>query len=153
MAQWNDLSGNANHLFSSPFTPPLLATNAQGDPVVRFAATNRTTLYANPSGSLGIIGDMSLVALVNFATLDGGTNGEIVSKTGGGGLANIPAPYDYYIPATNNGAHLYRGTGTTYGQSTAANGPSTGTPHVLVAAEVGNTVSHFIDGAASGAAS
>jgi len=152
VTQWNDLSGNNNNLSSAPFTPPVLATNAQGDTVVRFSATDATILYANDSASLEVTGDMSIVALVNFATLDGGTNGEIISKTGlGGGHSNVPAPYDYYIPATNNGAHLYRGNGTIYGQSTAASAPSTGTPHVLVATEVGNTVSHFLDGAASGA--
>jgi hypothetical protein len=150
VAQWNDLSGNNNHLFSAPFTPPVLVTNAQGDPVVQFAATNRTTLYANDSGSLEIIGDMSIIALVNFATLDGGTNGEIVSKTGAPPHANVPASYDLYVVAPNNGGPLYRGDGASAGAFAATAAPSIGTPHVVVATETGNTVSRYLDGAACG---
>jgi hypothetical protein len=152
VTQWSDLSGLNNHLFGNynGFPEPLLATNAQGDSVVRFAATNRTTLFANPSTSLGIIGDMSIVALVNFATLDGGTNGEIVSKTGIGIHANVPAPFDFYVTAPNNGGKLYRGDGNTASQFTATTGPSIGTPHILVTTETGNTVSHFLDGVACG---
>ena len=55
---------------------------------------------------------MSIVAVVNFATLDGGTNGEIVSKTGAGSTRTIyPRLMTYYVVATNNGGHLYRGNG------------------------------------------
>jgi hypothetical protein len=152
VTQWSDMSGLGNDLFgdTNVFPVPLLATNAQGDPVVRFAATNRTTLFANPSSSLGIVGDMSIIAVVNFATLDGGTNGEIVSKTGIGSHANVPAPFDFYVTAPNNGGKLYRGDGNTASQSTATIGPSLGTPHVLVASETGNNVSHFLDGVACG---
>jgi hypothetical protein len=155
VTQWSDMSGLSNDLFGDPnfFPVPLLATNAQGDPVVRFAATNRTTLFANPSTSLGIVGDMSIIAVVNFATLDGGTNGEIVSKTGFATHANVPAPFDFYVTAPNNGGKLYRGDGATASQFTATTGPSIGTPHILMATETGNTVSHFLDGVACGTGS
>src|ERR1035441_6419952 len=150
VSQWNDLSGNANNLLGAPgtFPEPQLATNALGDTVIRFTGTNRTTMYANSSATLAIIRDISIVAVVNFASLDGGTNGDIVSKTGTS--ANIPQPYDYYVIDTNSGARLYRGNGTAYGQFTATKGPSLGTPHIVVVTETGNTVSHFLDGAASG---
>jgi hypothetical protein len=150
VVQWNDLSGNGNTLVSAPFTPPVLATNAQGDTVVSFTAANATTLYAADSSSLKIIGDISIVALVNFATLDGGTNGEIVSKTGGFPHANVPAPFDLYVVAPNNGGPLYRGDGVTAGAFAATAAPSIGTPHVVVATETGNTVSRYLDGAACG---
>ena len=93
---------------------------------------------------------MSIIAVVNFATLDGGTNGTIVSKTGSGaGHNNIGAPYDYYVIDTNS-TRFYRGNGTAFGQFTSTKGPSLGTPHILVATETGNTISHFLDGIARG---
>jgi hypothetical protein len=149
VVQWNDLSGNNNTLFSGPFTPPVLATNTQGDPVIHFEATNRTTLYANDAGSLQITGDISIVALMNFATLDGGTNGEVVSKTGAF-HPNVPASYDLYVVSPSNGGPLYRGDGTTAGAFAATASPSVGTPHVVVATETGNTVSRYLDGTACG---
>ena len=150
VSQWNDLSGNVNNLLGAPgtFPEPQLATNAQGDVVIRFTATNSTTLYANSSSTLAITGDMSIVAVVNFATLDGGTNGEIVSKIAATG--SIPQPYDYYVLSATSGAHLYRGNGSAYGQFTASSAPSLGTPHILAVTETGNRVSHFLDGAPSG---
>ena len=151
--QWNDLSGNGNNLSQSlgpPFEPQL-ATNGSGDPVIRFTATNETFMQAASTPSLAITGDMSIIAVVNFATLDGGTNGEIVSKTGASSK-NIAAPYDYYVIATNTGARFYRGNGSAFGQVTASQAPSLGTPHILTVTETGNTVSHFLDGAASGTA-
>jgi hypothetical protein len=150
VAQWNDLSGNNNHLFSAPFTPPVLATNAQGDTVVSFTAANATTLYALDAGSLQITGDMSIIALANFATLDGGTNGEIVSKTGAPPHANVPASFDLYVVSPSNGGPLYRGNGLAAGAFAATASPSIGTPHVVVATETGNTVSRYLDGAACG---
>ncbi|MGH7978196.1 MAG: hypothetical protein ACREE6_02390 [Limisphaerales bacterium] len=151
VGQWNDLSGNGNNLTSyGPPYDPLFTTNAAGDPVVRFTATNDTVMFtgASPAG-LGITGDMSILAVVNFATLDGGTNGEIAGKTG---VVNesIPAPYDYYVGGAD--ASLYRGNGVTYGQVTASTGPTPGVPHILAVTEAGNTVSHFLDGAAAGSA-
>jgi hypothetical protein len=149
--QWNDLSVNGNNLsqvLGPPFEPQL-ATNGSGDPVIRFTATNETFMQAASTPSLAITGDMSIIAVVNFATLDGGTNGEIVSKTGASSK-NIAAPYDYYVIATNTGARFYRGNGSAFGQVTASQAPSLGTPHILTVTETGNTVSHFLDGAASG---
>lgn len=147
--QWNDLSGNGNNLASYDGTSyePQLVTNAWGDPVIRFTGTNETLMFANPSPSLAITGDMSVIAVVNFATLAGGTNGEIIGKAGGANL-NIPAPYDYYVGSS--AASLYRGNGSSYGQVTAISGPSIGTPHILVVTETGNTVSHYLDGSSVG---
>ncbi len=152
VTQWNDLSPNGNNLsqaLGAPFEPQL-ATNAAGDPVIRFTATNETFMQAASTPSLAIVGDMSVIAVANFATLDGGTNGEIVSKTGAGAAANIPAPYDYYVISSSTGARFYRGNGSAFGQFTATQAPSVGMPHILVATESGNTVTHFLDGAVSG---
>jgi hypothetical protein len=150
--QWNDMSGNGNNLLQQNGPPyePQLATNAYGDTVIRFTGTNLTFMQASSTPSLAITNNISIIAVVNFATLAGGTNGEIVSKTGSGANANIPAPYDYYVAATNSGARLYRGNGTTYGQFTATTSPPVGTPHILAVTETGNTVSHFLDGLANG---
>lgn len=150
VTQWNDLSGNGNNLSQvlGPPYEPQLAINASGDPVIRFTATNETFMQAASSATLAITRNMSIIAVVNFATLDGGTNGTIVSKTTAAGT--IAQPYDCYVIDTNSGARFYRGNGSAYGQFTATKGPSVGTPHVLVVTESGNTVSHFLDGAASG---
>lgn len=146
--QWNDMSGNGNNLtqtLGAPFEPEL-ATNSYGDTVVRFNAANETFMEASSSPSLAITGNMSVIAVMNFATLDGGTNGEIVSKVSG----SIAAPYDYYVIDTNNGARLYRGNGSSYGQFTATNGPSLGVPHTLAVTTSGNNVTHFLDGQPNG---
>lgn len=150
--QWNDMSGNANNLTQTLGAPyePQLATNAYGDPVIRFTGSNLTFMEANPSSSLAITGDMSIIAVVNFAILGGGTNGEIVSKTGAGAAANIPAPYDYYVVDTNTADRLYRGNGSAYGQFTGTTSPSIGYPHILMVTETGNTVSHYLDGMPNG---
>jgi hypothetical protein len=158
--QWNDSSGSGNTLYgfdenAAPYDP-VFTTNTLGDPVVRFTAANATEMFAESTGSLKITATnnaaISIVAVVNFATLNGGTNGEIVSKTGNGPSTdlNIPAPYDYYVGAAD--ASLYRGNGgssgdgNSFGQFTAPTGPSVGVPHVLVVSEYGNAVKHFLDG-------
>jgi prepilin-type processing-associated H-X9-DG protein len=159
--QWNDLSGNANNLgniFGPPYEP-LLATNAYGDTVVRFTGTNGGVynfLTANDAASLRITGDMSVIAVMSFATLVGGTNGEIVSKTGTA-HANIAAPYDYYVAGTGYPV-LYRGNdngtvnGVNYGDYSATLNPATvGTPHIVVVSDTGNTVTHNLDNKAAGA--
>jgi len=157
--QWNDLSGNGNNLSGSSgiYSSPSLAADASGNPVVRFAGTNNAGFYmalvANPTASLGILGDISIVAVVNFATLAGGTNGEIISKTGLGGSyptkANYAAPYDYYENG-NPVALLYRGTGTNYGVFGATKSPSVGAPHILAVSQLANTVTHYLDGRPAG---
>ncbi|HWF18019.1 MAG TPA: LamG-like jellyroll fold domain-containing protein [Verrucomicrobiae bacterium] len=157
VTQWNDMSGNGNNLQDTTFfgfTDPLLTNSAGGDMVVHFAATNGTygsALYANDAASLRITGDMSVIAVVNFGTIAGGTNGEIISKTGQI-HPNVPAPYDYYVNGT--AALTYRGNGNTgtgnLGLFAATTGPSLGTPHIIAFSETGNTVNHFLDGKAAG---
>jgi hypothetical protein len=146
------MSGNNNNftqIYGAPFEPQL-ATNAYGDPVIRFTGANSTFMEANSSASLAITGDISILAVVNFAILGGGTNGEIVSKTGAGSKANIPAPYDYYVVDTNTGDRFYRGNGGAYGQVTGTTSPSVGVPHILMVTEAGNSVSHYLDGKPNG---
>jgi hypothetical protein len=147
--EWDDMSGNNNDFYElQPSTDPLFTINALGDPVIRFTATNDTQLAAL-SGNLGLTGDMSIIAVANFASLNGLTNGEIVGKIDSASNAK-PAPYDYYVQNATTGARLYRGNGSTYGQVTASSVPSIGTPHVLAVSETGSTVSHYLDGAADG---
>ncbi|MGH8022041.1 MAG: beta strand repeat-containing protein, partial [Limisphaerales bacterium] len=154
VSQWNDLSGNNNTLFTVSAIDPLLMTNADGSLAVRFRGTNDNEMDALTSSTLAITGDMSVIAAINFATLAGGTNGEIVSKTGSGAQANIPAPYDYSVGGAN--ASLLRGNGgssgngTSYGSFGASSGPSVGARHLLAFSESGNTVSHFVDGRSVG---
>jgi hypothetical protein len=149
--EWDDLSGNGNNL--SAIVAPQLATSASGDPVIRFTATNGTYMTAASSPSLGITGDMAIIAAVNFATLNGGTNGHIVSKAAGTAL-NIAAPYDYYFGTPNalvyrgNGGNL--GNGVSYGNSGATSGPPVGIPCVVAMSETGDIISHYVNGKAAG---
>lgn len=148
--QWNDQSGNGNNLvqgFGPPFEPQLAANPFNGEPVVRFAATNLTYLSAADAPSLEISGDMSIFAVMNFATLAGNTNGMIVSKTS----LSLPAPYDYYVRPAQ--VQLYRGNGSTYGFANSTNVPSTGVPHLLDVVMQGNTVSHRLDAGPGGVGS
>ncbi len=161
VGQWNDLSGNGNNImgfgFGSPSSEdPVLATNNYGDIVIRFNATNDSQMLAFDAPSLEIIGDMSVFAVMNFATLAGGTNGEIVSKTGNPSAnLSIAAPYDYYVGSTT-GEPLYRGNGgslgngISYGVYASTNGPTVGVPQIVGVTELGNTVSHFVDGNPAG---
>lgn len=154
---WNDLSGNNNTLYSGggPTIQPQLVTNASGDVVIRFNTNDLVTNYmASASGSptLGITGDMSIIAVVNPRVLNGRT-GHIVSKTGTANK-NIAAPYDYYLGTPT--AQLYRGNGNGtvagihYGSFAATSGPSIGNPSVVIASEIGNTISHYCNGQAAG---
>jgi hypothetical protein len=153
---WNDLSGNNNNFSSGGAAVPQLATNAWGDPVVRFNTTDTVTNYmiAINSPTLGITGDMSVIAVVNARALTGRT-GHIVSKTGPtAGTKNIAAPYDCYLGTA--GALLNRGNGNgtvqglNYGQYTATNGPSVGYPYVVAMSDTGNTISQYLNGKAAG---
>src|ERR1035441_6877253 len=111
VTQWNDLSGNVNNLvqpYGAPYEPQLVPNVLNGQPVIRFTATNETYMYANSSATLAITSDMAVFAVVNFATLAGGTNGMIVSKTANN---NIAASYDYY--ANSSSVVFYRGNGST----------------------------------------
>jgi hypothetical protein len=143
--QWNDLSGNGNNLFLASATPPVLAASALGQPVVRFDGTNNTQMFAFDSASLRITGDLSLFAVMNFATLDGGTNGMIVCKDHG----SQPAPYDYYAFSTNT-VRLLRGNGSTSATVNSSSGPSLGATHLLDAVMRGSNVTHRLDGANNG---
>ena len=146
--QWNDLSGNGNDLsqsFEPPFEPELIPDAINGLPAVRFNATNETYMSASSSPTLAITGDMTILAVVNFETLAGNTNGMIVSKTAAN---NIPSPYDYY--ARPGQVQFYRGNGTVDGLVNSAGVPSTGTPHLLDVVMQGSTVSHRLDGNPNG---
>jgi len=146
--QWNDLSGNQNNFYQQGGAPyePLLVTNAFGDVAIRFTASNETYMYANTSSTLALTNNMTIIAVVNFSDLDGGTNGMICSKT----LNNIPDPYDYYVTSTTSGARLYRGNGTTYGQVSATLAPQLGVPYTFVATMSGTNVTHYLDGVQCG---
>ncbi|WP_150107266.1 Ig-like domain-containing protein [Pedosphaera parvula] len=159
---WADLSGNNNNFFSGGGSTiqPQLVTNTWGDPVVRFNPTDTVTNYmATASGSptLGITGDMSIIAVVNPRALNGRT-GHIVSKTGIVSAPptydNIAAPYDFFLGTS--GAQLNRGNGTgptpgiNYGGYTATKGPSVGYPSLVAVSETGNMVSHYLNGQAAG---
>ena len=133
VTQWNDLSANGNNL-AQPYGPPYepqFATNGLGDLVVSFSATNETYMTANWSSSLAIAGDLTILAVVNFATLAGNTNGMIVSKTS----AAQPAAYDYYV---TSGSVVFDGVNGT-------RAPSTGVPHLLDVTLRGTTVTHRLD--------
>lgn len=145
VTQWNDLSTNGNNLYApyGPPSDPVMATN-NGVLAVRFAATNQTSLYANPSASLAITNDMSIFAVVNYATLVGNTNGMIVSKTTG----NQANPYDYY---TGFGAvRLLRGNGASSATVASSAQPSVGVTHLLDVTMQGTAVSHRLDGQPNG---
>jgi hypothetical protein len=157
---WNDLSGNNNNFSSGGSAVPQLVTNPWGDPVVRFNSTDAVTNYmvAISSSSLGITGDMSVVAVINLRTLASGRNGQIVSKTGVAGPAasnpqNIAAPYDYFVGATaglNRGNGNGTANGINYGGFGATSGPSVGYPSVVAVSETGSAVSHYINAQAVG---
>lgn len=150
VSQWNDLSGNGNNFaqsFGSPFEPQLIPNAINGLPVIRFNATNETFMSANSSPTLGITGDMTILAVVNFATLTGNTNGMIISKTSG----NLPAPYDYYVRPGE--VQFYRGNGTVNGLVNSTGVPTAGVSHLLDVTMHGNTVTHRLDGRANGSGS
>lgn len=150
---WNDLSGNGNTLDTVSGIDPLLATNANGNAVIHFTATNQTEMDAVTTPTLAITGDMSYVAAVDLTTL-GGANSEILGKTGSGSLANIPAPYDSYVNTT--GADFLRGNGgnggagVSYGSFGATVAPTVGVPQIIAVSETGNTVSDWVNGEAAG---
>jgi len=160
--EWDDQSGNGNNLYQAAGGnyEPLLITNASGDVVLQFRASNGITnyMYAGSSPTLAITGDMSVIAVMSFTNLSNGQSGEIVSKTGNSAAANksIAGPYDYYMG--NGNATLYRGNangtanGVNYGAAGAAAGSlsSLNRSHVVAVSEAGNTVSHFVDGRLEG---
>ncbi len=144
VSQWNDLSGNGNNLLAG--NPPQLVANAiDGQPMVEFNATNQTYMYASDAPSIDITGDMTVFAVVNFATLAGGTNGEILSKVNNN---NEASPYDYY--ARSGSTLFFRGNGSTSASSGSTTGPSTGIAHILDVVMQGTNVTHRLDGNPNG---
>jgi len=156
VSEWDDQSGNQNDLFNISGSEPQLITNATGHPVIRFNGTNATQMDASSAPTLAITGDMSVVAVMNFATFTGNTNGNtIISKTGSGSAhqANVPAPYDYFVNFSTGSSStpiFLRGNGSANGSSTATNGVSIGVPQILLVSESGNTVSHVLNGNSAG---
>ena len=145
VTQWNDLSGNANNLLTGGNDPQLVTNAIDGQPMIEFNGTNGTYLYANSDPSLAITNDMSVFVVINFATLAGGTNGDIVSKVNNN---NQPAPYDYYAqPGT---VQFLRGNGSGSVAVASTNGPSAGVPHILDVVMQGTSVMHRLDGNSSG---
>jgi Immunoglobulin domain/Concanavalin A-like lectin/glucanases superfamily len=143
--EWNDQSGYANDVFAySGFEPQLVTNAVNGEPVIRFTGTNETYLFANSSPTLAITTNLSIFAVVDFATLAGGTNGMIVSKTTG----NQPASYDYYASAS--AVSLLRGNGAASKAVTSTQLPTTGVAHVLDVVMAGTNVTHRLDGKANG---
>jgi hypothetical protein len=145
VSQWNDLSINGNNLLTGGNDPLLVANAIDGQPMVEFNGTNGTYLYANSTASLALTNDMSVFAVMNFATLAGGTNGDIVSKVNNN---NQPAPYDYYAQSSN--VHLLRGNGSGNASVASTTGPSTGVPHILDVVMQGTKVTHRLDGQPNG---
>lgn len=149
VVRWLDQSANANHTaqFGSPSTRPGFGPNAiNGKPALTFNSAAGSYLEAASSPSLAITGDVSIVAVANFA--DYNTPREILGKT----VGNQPASYDYYISSPTD-FRLYRGNGVganAVGRATAA--PGVGTPHVIAVRMSGTNVAHFLDGLANGSA-
>ena len=140
-SQWSDQSGNGNDLTQpgGEFYAPLLVPNAfNGMAALQFDGTNNY-MYANPSSSLAITGDMSVFAVMNFSGLNS-AGSTVVSKAAG----SLADPYDYYVKP--NTVNFYRGNGSTYGVVTSHGVPSIGVPHVLGVTMQGATVTHRLDG-------
>jgi hypothetical protein len=142
VSEWNDQSGNLNNFISGG--QPLVVSNAlNGMPVIRFDGQT-TYMYAPPSPSLALMGDMAIYAVVNFNGLLGATNGMIVSKT----TVSLPASFDYYV--RSSAVQFYRGNGSTYGLANASTVPSANVPHVMDVTMQGNTVTQRLDGQPNG---
>jgi len=111
-------------------------------------------MIASHSSSLAILGDMSVIAVMNVRTLANGRNGHVVAKTGPPPRGNIPAPYDYNVSATAPQLLRGNGNGTVSGVNFASfvgtNGPSVGYPFSVAVSETGSTVSHYVNGQAAG---
>lgn len=148
VSQWNDLSPNGNNLVTGGNDPLLVSNAIDGQPMIEFNVTNQTYLYANDATSLKLVGDMSIFAVVNFATLAGGTNGDIVSKVNNN---NQPAPYDYYVQPGS--VRLLRGNGSGSAVVNSTTSPSTGVPHILDVVMQGTSVTHRMDGNPNGSGS
>jgi hypothetical protein len=147
VTEWDDQSGNANNMFQpgGDAYAPLLVPNAiNGMPALYFEATNLYNyMYAQPSASLAITGDMSVFAVMNFNSLNA-SGSTIVSKA----TVSLPSPYDYYVRST--AVQFYRGNGSVYGLVNGTSVPSTGVPHLLGVLMQGTGVLHRLDGTVNG---
>jgi hypothetical protein len=145
VSQWNDVSANGNNLVAGVVAPMLAADPANGRPVVRFTGSNATYMTAASTPSLAITGDLTILAVVNFAGAAGTTNGMIVSKVNGN---NQAAPYDYY--SWPNTVRLLRGNGSASAVVGSTKTPAAGAQHVLDVTMKGTTVTHRLDGQTNG---
>ncbi|HTB85457.1 MAG TPA: LamG-like jellyroll fold domain-containing protein [Candidatus Sulfotelmatobacter sp.] len=169
VTSWTDLSGNGNNLQAATIfnmLEPVLTNNPLGLPVVHFVVTNTGSLnygsglFAYDSSSLEIVGNMSVIEVASFSVPGfGAGQGEVISKTGATvynafANANIPAPYDYNVSST--GPTILRGDGASaagsYGTYKATVTISTNRTHIVAFSQIGNVVSHFLDGNVSGTA-
>jgi hypothetical protein len=151
VSQWNDLSGNGNNLTDQGFGPPYdptLATNQFGYPVIHFIGTNGNNynqLVASDAPDLEITSNMSVFAVITFDTMQGGTNGDIISKTADN---NEAAPYDYY--ANSSVVQFLRGNGSASVAVSSTTLPSVGVTHIVDVVMNGTSVTHRLDGANNG---
>ena len=148
VAGWNDISGNNNNfqnISGMPYEPTLVTNGSY--PAIQFVGANETFLQANDSPTLEITSNMAVFAVINFASLAGGTNGEIIGKTGSSS-ENIPAPYDYYAGTGN--VLLYRGNGLANADVASTTAPSLNANHILDVVQNGTAVTHRLDGVANG---
>jgi len=147
VTEWDDQTGNANTMTQpgGDTYAPLLVPNAiNGMPALYFEATNLYNyMYAQPSASLAITGDMSVFAVMNFNSLNA-SGSTIVSKA----TVSLPSPYDYYVRST--AVQFYRGNGSVYGLVNGTSVPSTGVPHLLGVLMQGTGVLHRLDGTVNG---
>ncbi len=162
---WNDQSGNGNTFTGTGgFEPAYVGNAVNGLPALLFNATNETYLYSTTTGgSLAIVNDMTVFAVMNFTTyadpsgvLASTGGGEILSKTDPNN-PNQPASYDYYVYYNSpNDPYFLRGNGTTGGSFVGAGAsPSTGVWHEMSAMMTplvagAATIYHRLDGRQTG---
>ncbi|MFZ1719720.1 MAG: LamG domain-containing protein [Candidatus Moraniibacteriota bacterium] len=108
-------------------------------------------VFVPSSSSVGPTGDMTITAWIkvtDFATFRG-----ILGKTDATNT-NYPAPYDYYLGASNGIPVLYRGDGSvTAGHSgvfSATVAPATGKWQFVAVTMTGSTVTHYLNGVQNG---
>ncbi|MGH7237479.1 MAG: LamG domain-containing protein, partial [Candidatus Saccharimonadales bacterium] len=95
------------------------------------------------ASSLGLTGDMTISCWIYVISLN--NLASCLSKT----LANIPAPFDYYV-STNGLIFFLRGNGSTYELVRATNHITTGAWHFIAVTMNGTSVTHYLDGSPNG---
>jgi len=96
------------------------------------------------SDPLSIVGDISISAWVKVT--DYNTFRGIVGKTS----SNSPAPYDYYLSASNGLPDFYRGNGLVNKNVVASAAPSTGVWQHVTVTMSGTEVNHYLNGLPNG---